>query len=148
MQFSNGWIVVVPVVAGLHLAACQRAPEAPHKVVPFQVQHLEGQEVSRITLTPPARQRLDIKTDAVRDVPAAPAGARRKGVPYAAVLYDASGNTWVYSSPEPLVFVRQRIVVDHIEGDVAVLSDGPPAGTTVVTTGAADLFGTEFAVGH
>ncbi len=70
----------------------------------------------------------------------------RKVVPYAAVLYGVNGETWVYSSPEPLVFVRQPILIDYIEGDMAILSEGPEAGTAVVTVGAAELFGTETGV--
>lgn len=34
-----------------------------------------------------------------------------------------------------------------IDGDLAVLSHVPPAGTQIVTVGAAELFGTEFGVG-
>ena len=65
-------------------------------------------------------------------------------VPYGAILYDSSGKAWVYTNPEPLVYVRQSITVQRINGDVAVLTDGPPAGTVVVTTGAEELLGTEF----
>jgi hypothetical protein len=72
----------------------------------------------------------------------------RMVVPYAAVLYDARGDTWVYTNPQSLVFVRHRIHIDYIEGNMAVLSAGPPVGTVVVTSGAAELFGTEFKVGH
>jgi hypothetical protein len=69
-----------------------------------------------------------------------------KVVPYAAVLYGVHGETWVYSNPEPLVYVRQPIVVDFIEGDLAYLSEGPEVGTAVVTIGAAELFGVETGV--
>lgn len=69
-----------------------------------------------------------------------------KVVPYAAVLYGVHGETWVYGNPEPLVYVRQPIMVDYIEGDVAFLSEGPPVGTEVVTVGAEELFGTETGV--
>jgi hypothetical protein len=69
-----------------------------------------------------------------------------KVVPYAAVLYGVHGETWVYSNPQPLVFVRQPIVIDYIEGDRAYLSEGPQVGTAVVTVGAAELFGTETGV--
>lgn len=71
---------------------------------------------------------------------------RRKVVPYAAVLYGVNGETWVYSSLEPLVFARQPIVIDYIEDDLAILSEGPEAGTPVVTVGAAELFGAETGV--
>lgn len=70
----------------------------------------------------------------------------REIVPYAAVLYGVNGETWVYSSPEPLVYVRQPIVIDYIEDDLAILSEGPEAGTPVVTVGAAELFGAETGV--
>ena len=72
----------------------------------------------------------------------------RKVVPYSAVLYDARGNEWLYTSPEPLVFVRQPITVDFVEGERAVLKEGPAAGTLVVKTGAAELFGVEHKIGH
>ena len=65
-------------------------------------------------------------------------------VPYGAILYDSSGKAWVYTNPEPRVYVRQSITVQRINGDVAVLTDGPAAGTVVVTTGAEELLGTEF----
>lgn len=74
-------------------------------------------------------------------------GAAQKIVPYAAVLYDLHGETWVFTSPEPLVYVRAPITVDYIEGDLAVLSEGPPAGTEVVTAGASELFGAEIGIG-
>jgi len=70
-----------------------------------------------------------------------------KVIPYAAVLYDLHGETWVYTSLEPLVYVRHPIVVDYIDGDLAVLSEGPPAGTEVVTAGAGELFGAESGIG-
>jgi hypothetical protein len=63
------------------------------------------------------------------------------------VLYDVHGETWVYTSLEPLIYVRHSISVDYIEGDVAVLSEGPPAGTEVVMAGAAELFGAEAGIG-
>ena len=74
-------------------------------------------------------------------------GERRKIIPYAAVLYDAKGQTWVYTNPEQLVFTRQPIHIDTIMGDEAFLVDGPPVGTAVVTVGGAELYGTEFGVG-
>jgi RND family efflux transporter MFP subunit len=68
-------------------------------------------------------------------------------VPRAAVLYDASGGTWVYEARDGGTFVRHRVALADLVGDTAVLRQGPPAGTRVVTLGAAELFGTEFGVG-
>ncbi len=67
----------------------------------------------------------------------------QKIVPYSSLLYDARGNTWVYISPKPLMYVRHAIKVDFIEGDNAVLTDGPAVGTKVVSVGAPELFGAE-----
>jgi len=44
--------------------------------------------------------------------------------------------------------VRQEIEIDRVDGDSVMLSDGPPAGTKVVTVGAAEVWGTEFEVAH
>jgi hypothetical protein len=90
-----------------------------------------------VILTEKAAQRLDIQT--------APIGAGNV-IPYAAVLYGLNGETWTYTNPEPLVFVRQSIVIDRIEGDSAFLSEGPDTGTAVVIIGAAELYGAEVGV--
>jgi hypothetical protein len=74
-------------------------------------------------------------------------GGPRKVVPYNAVLYDLKGQAWLYTSPSPRVFVRRPIKVDFVERDLAVLMEGPPAGTEVVTVGAAELYGAESGVG-
>jgi len=69
--------------------------------------------------------------------------ARQKVVPYGAVYYDARGTPWVYVNTKPLTYERQRVRVDRIVGDLAVLAEGPAVGTPVVSVGAALLFGAE-----
>lgn len=73
-------------------------------------------------------------------------GVSRKIVPYAAVIYDVNGQTWVYTNPEPLTFIRQSISIDYIKGDSAFLTEGPVAGTEVVVVGGAELYGAETGV--
>lgn len=73
--------------------------------------------------------------------------AQRTVVPYAAVIYGLNGEAWVYVSPEPLTYHREPVTIDYIEGDTAVLVDGPPVGTEVVTVGVAELYGTDTGVG-
>lgn len=118
-----------------------RAEEEP----PVQVEPLPETDLKRVTLGTRAAERLGIETAPVREEIVS--GRRRTTVPYAALLYDASGATWVYTNPESLVFVRHRVSVEDIAGDLAMLSDGPAVGTAVVTAGAAELFGAEFGVG-
>ncbi len=69
-------------------------------------------------------------------------------VPFKAVLYDIHGGAWVYERLDQHVFARRRVSVEYVDGDNAVLRDGPEPGSKVVTDGAAELFGTEFGVGH
>ena len=83
----------------------------------------------KMTLTPKAAERLGIVIDEVR---ADPSG--RRIVPYASVLYDLTGKTWVYISADPLTFARGAVVIDTIKGDNVYLTDGPPAGTKVLAT--------------
>ena len=73
-------------------------------------------------------------------------GGQQKVVPYAAVIYGLNGETWVYTNPEPLVFIRAPIVISHIEGDQAFLTEGPETGTSVVIVGVAELYGAETGV--
>jgi hypothetical protein len=75
-------------------------------------------------------------------------GKPQKVVPYSAVMYDAQGDTWVFTNPEPLVFVRQAIAIEYIHKDLAVLKEGPPTGTVIVSVGAAELMGVEQKIGN
>jgi hypothetical protein len=68
---------------------------------------------------------------------------KHKVVPYGAIYYDGKGIPWVYVNTKPLVFERQRVGIERVVGDLAVLSNGPSVGTSVVTVGAAMLWGTE-----
>jgi len=68
---------------------------------------------------------------------------KRKVMPYSALFYDGKGDTWAYINPKPLVFVRWSVEVERIVGDLAVLADGPPVGTRVVTVGVPLLYGAE-----
>ena len=96
-------------------------------------------------LTGRAIQRLGIVVQPVRAAPAA--GGQTGGrevIPYSAVVYDTDGSTWTYANTAVRTFVRQPITIAAIQGNLAVLSGGPPVGTEVVTVGAAELLGTEY----
>jgi hypothetical protein len=140
---------VVIVATALQLVGCgQSSSDTGSESQPVTVRHVAGTNVDRLTLSAHAARRLGIQTAPVqRQLVGTGAGRKqRKVIPYAAVLYDKNGKTWVYTSPEPLAFVRHRIRVDFIDRGRAVLESGPPAGTLVVTTGAVELLGTEFEV--
>lgn len=149
MKRGNRWVVVGLLMATAHLAGCQKQ-SATHKEHehPAQVEKIDGSQFSRLTLTDGAMKRLDVRTAKVSDEPSPRKKSPQRAVPYGAVLYDAQGKTWVYTSPKAGTFVRHQIDIDYIKGDVAYLSNGPPVGTEVATVGVAELYGTEFKVGH
>jgi hypothetical protein len=109
---------------------------------PACVALIEGTELSTVTLTERAAKRLAIATTKVEKNGAGTV------IPYSAVLYSPTGETWAYVSPKSLTFVRQAIVVDRIDGDKAYLSQGPTAGAEVATVGVAELHGAESGLGQ
>lgn len=144
MKLTTGSMLLV--AAALVLAACSGTTAAvPATAPPLAVEEGAGDEPSRLTLSPKAAERLGIETAAVSE--AQVDGATRTVVPYAAVIYDATGATWAYTNPEGLVFVRAPIAVERIDGDRVVLTSGPPPGTLVVTVGAPEFWGAENGVG-
>lgn len=130
--------VVLLVLVSFLLSACGGAaiPVTGDKVAPVKLEPIEGTDFQRVILTEKAAQRLNIQTAEVGG----------NTIPYAAVIYDTEGNTWVYTNPEPLTFVRAPIVVDRIEGDQAILSQAIDSGTMVVTLGVSELYGAETGV--
>ena len=144
MWGRNRRILAVIGLAGLLLAACSGAPpESASKEAAVVVEKNEATGISRLALSAKAADRLGIAT---APVAAAPAG-RGTAVPYSAVVYDKDGATWAYTNPEGLVYLRAAITVDRIAENLAILSSGPPVGTSVVTVGTAELWGVETGVG-
>jgi hypothetical protein len=128
-------ILAFPCVSALAAETTDKAPA--------RVEATTDAKIKKITLTAKAAERLGILIDEVR---ADPSG--RLIVPYASVLYDLSGNAWVYISAEPLTFMRGPVEIDTIKGDNVYLTDGPPVGTKVLAAGVPQVFGTEVKVGH
>jgi RND family efflux transporter MFP subunit len=66
-------------------------------------------------------------------------------VPYAALVRDIHGNSWVYVKAGDHSYSRRIVMVDRVVGDLAVIATGKvKPGDSVVTSGAAELFGAEF----
>lgn len=74
-------------------------------------------------------------------------GTQKKVVPFGALIYGLHGETWIYTNPAALTYVRVPVVIDFIDGDNVVFADGPEVGTAIVITGAAMLYGAESGVG-
>lgn len=144
MKRNRLGLAVLPVTAALLLSSCADAASDEYVVQnePGSVEPIEGTDLARVTLADGAAERLELQTTPV---------AKSAGglvVPSAAVFVDTEGIWWVYTNPEPNVFVRHEIGLDRNDNGLAFLSSGPPLGTDVVTVGVPELYGVEAAVGH
>jgi multidrug efflux pump subunit AcrA (membrane-fusion protein) len=128
----------VLATAALPVAGCTEVEtETATGYEPSTLEPVKGnKDIQRVTFTAEGARRVDLQT----------APVRRNVVPYAALIYDPEGKTYVYTSPKPLEYLREEVKVDRIEGDRVLVSRGPPAGTEVVTVGAAEVYGTELEV--
>jgi hypothetical protein len=93
-----------------------------------------------VILTADGAARIGLETEQVEG------SNGRTTVPASSIWIDVDGQEWVYTSPEPLTYVREEVSVDRYRGETALLSEGPPAGIEVVTVGVAELVGSEFGI--
>jgi multidrug efflux pump subunit AcrA (membrane-fusion protein) len=135
-------VSLVLATAALPIAGCTEVEtETATGYEPSTLEPVKGNDdLQRVTFTEEGARRVDLQTAAVRR------SGKHKVVPYAALLYDPEGKTYVYTSPKPLEYLREEVKVDRIEGQRVLVSRGPPAGTEVVTVGAAEVYGTELEV--
>jgi hypothetical protein len=131
-------ISVISVTA-LVLTACGGKVTDSYEIEeqPYSLEEIEGEEVLRVILTDTAAEHIGIET-----LPVEKSGSGSV-VPYDSVYIDAHGGFWVYTNPEPFVFVRAPIDIVRETSTQAFLADGPPVGTQVVTVGVPELYGAE-----
>jgi hypothetical protein len=133
-------LVAVLVLGAVALPACKEVEtESSVGYEPAKLQPVKGgdDDASIVTFTPEAAERTQLQTARVRR------DGARLVVPYAALVYDEEGKTFVFTSPKRRSFLRAVVRVERIEGDRVLLSKGPPAGTAVVTVGTAEVYGAE-----
>lgn len=142
MKNLNRLMIAALLIVGLQLTACQKHHASHQAEHPAEVEAIAGSDVKKVTLVESAMKRLDVKTVQVQQI------GDQLVVPYSSLIYDPKGQTWVYTSPAPRTFVRHKIEIDRITGESVMLKEGPPAGTTIASVAVAELYGTEFKVGH
>jgi hypothetical protein len=148
MRALNRGVAALLALAAIPLSGCAEVATATAtKPKPYPLEKPEGTSITRLRIEQRVFDRIRIQTSTIREVERFGGETARKVVDYSAIVYDPKGDTIVYTNPSPLVFVRQSVTVDSIDGDTAVLTDGPPAGTAVVTVGTAELLGMENGVG-
>jgi hypothetical protein len=140
---SRRRVLAAALVAGaLPLSACAEVQEsAPEHYQPAKVTPIKGAgDFKRVTFTAEGARRIGLQTGSISR-----SGARTVA-PYGALIYDPQGRTYVYTTTGPRTYLRRRVEVDRIEGSRVLLSAGPPVGTQVVTTGAAEVYGAELEI--
>ena len=156
MRGVNRWVVAAVLTAVLPVVAYAGGGKSIGKdsgIHPAHVEKIEGTSLKKVTLTEDGAKRagLQIATAELKQVPTKRRGSdkvSRITVPYASLIYTPDGAEWVYTSPANLTFVRERVEVAYVQGDMAVLNKGPEAGVKVVTTGAAEVYGAESGLGQ
>jgi hypothetical protein len=150
---TGGWVrAAVPLVLLLVLvgwagtAGSNGTPEVEH-AVPGTVEHIEGSDAGIVVLTSEGAEKIGVQLGRIERHRHHPAGAL--AVPFSSLIYGADGTVWVYATAgDPLRFQRKRVKVAAVVGGRAILASGPAAGTNIAVVGGAELYGTEFEVGH
>jgi len=151
MRRGNRIACVVLVLLALLLGGCARESTV-EPIEPATVKPIAGTDYNEITLTDLGYQNLGIQTAAVREESvAATAGAtprRRLVIPMTALVFNAEGNPYVYTSPAAKTYVRAPLEIAEYRGTDVILASGPKPGTQVVTVGDPALLGIEYGVGE
>jgi len=143
----RGLAASVTVLAAITVGAsgCSEAgasnEENPETAVTVEAGADEDQP-ARLTVSERAEQRLGLRTEPARPLTGQANGATEV-IAYSAVVYDADGKSWTFSSPSPRTYIRVPIVISSIAGQAVQLKSGPPVGTQVVVVGAPELVGAE-----
>jgi len=125
------------LLAALALPACKEVSEASsEEPEPYTVEPIEGTDQVAVVLTDDGMQRIGLETTT----------SDGSTVPGSAIWIDTEGSEWVYTSPESGRFVREQVTVERHEDGVAMLAEGLPPGTEVVTVGVAELIGSELGI--
>jgi hypothetical protein len=128
------------VASALVLGACDEVASNLREAQPYTVEGPEDAAIKRVKMEDSTAALLPVELASVRQE------GKRKVVPHNAVIYNPDGGSFVYTKPKAETYIRAPIEIIRVNGNSAVLSDGPPAGTKIVTTGSAELLATEYEI--
>ena len=136
-RLGAGLVVIAAAFGG---TACDEVPSNLRENQPYEVQGPEDAAIKTVKMEDATAALVPVKTTKVRRE------GDRKVVPHNAVIYNPDGDVFVYTKPKAETYIREPIEVVRVNGNRAVLSDGPASGTTIVTTGSAELLATEYEI--
>ncbi len=167
MPFAKRPLVAIVVLVGAAVGGCGGS-STPSIPVSGRLVGAIGTSPGQIILSQLGAQRIGVQIARVQSVPAPPPVVKTKVVagvkhttttpapapaagptviiPYSAVIYDASGQTYAFTNTGPLTYVEVPITVHSISGNSAYLMKGPKPGTSVVSVGAEELLGVQTGV--
>ena len=129
------------LMAGVGIGGCTEVESTSSAgYEPAKLQEIEGSEHAQVAFTAEGAKRTGLQTAPARQ------RGRHRIVPYAALLYDGEGSPFVYTASSALSFRRAAVAIARIEGGRVLLTDGPPPGSRVVTTGVAEVYGAELEI--
>ena len=133
------WRALAVAALALGLGACTEVEDATvDGYQPSKLTEVGGAKV--VSFTQEGADRTGLRTRAVQR------RGRFLAVPYESVIYDGVGTSYVYVSPKPLTYQREKVAIARVSGPQALLTAGPEPGTDVVTVGATEVYGTELEI--
>ena len=135
-------LTLVAMVTALVPAACTGAgageEEEEVALVQTKLKDLKGYPGHHIvTFTKTGVERADVSTTPVSQ------GKGQSELPYAALLYNADGSTFVYTATGPRTYRYTPIDLKKIVGETIYFTGGPKPGTPVVTSGVPQVHGAD-----
>jgi hypothetical protein len=140
-RLSRALITGIAVIGcGFTISACSEVESNLREAQPYTVAPIKGTDRNTVTMADKTAGLLPVETTVLRS------NGKRKVVPHNALIYNPDGDVFVYTKPKPETYVRRPVRVQRVSGGRAWLTAGPEAGTTIVTTGSAELLATEYEI--
>jgi hypothetical protein len=95
------------ILVALALVGCKQDSVA-EKYHPAKLDSTEVKGIMKVTLDSKAAERIGLETAEITEEDS------KKVIPYSALMYDLKGNTWTFTNPPPLVFMRAEVKVADI----------------------------------
>lgn len=135
---------ILAIAAAGSLSACKEVEKEAkvHYTPAVLVDNPADKDHKIVRLTQEGADRIVLKTAPVEG------HGHEVTIPYQSLLYEANGDTYVYSNPKGLDFVFTHVEVDRVQGDRVLLKHGPKPGTKVVTQGVQQIHGAELEYGE
>jgi hypothetical protein len=140
--FAASFAALALITLGASGCSEARASNESNAETAVTVESAGEDQPARLTVSERGVERLGLRTEPVRPLAGQPNGATEV-ISYSAVVYDADGKSWAYSSPAPRTYIRVPLEINSITGKTVLLKSGPPVGTQVVVVGAPELVGAE-----